>query len=396
MIVKFLTDENRKKTGNILFYIALTIELLLMIIEKSELPFPYESYVFRVTFLITLVAALVMKRSVKEWVFVALTLVFTGFCYVYSGKNDLLRFSTFVIAARDIDLKKAMKYSFYMSAAGFLVIALLSVFGILGNIYSVADFGRGIADEKRYVFGFGHPNTLFGCIYALILMWLWIYGCEAGIVQYAVLILLSIIASVITRSRTGVAVLAVTLVLAVILRLFPKLKDVRAMYILESIVSPVLCLVTAVMAAGYSEGAYVGSKIFRISETYWRIDGKLNNRISNLYYEVEDHGGILSNWKLFAGHGADSYFDMGWVRLFYWYGIIPTLFIAAVIAAIIFVCYKKRDLMSLVILCSLSIYTIVEATFVSRYIGRNFFLLITGAYLGYLFKKEGTKDAGEA
>ena len=52
--MKLLTDDNRKRISNVLFYIALTIELVLMIVEKSEIPFGYESHVFRVTFVLTL------------------------------------------------------------------------------------------------------------------------------------------------------------------------------------------------------------------------------------------------------------------------------------------------------------------------------------------------------
>ena len=112
----------------------------------------------------------------------------------------------------------------------------------------------------------------------------------------------------------------------------------------------------------------------------------LNYRISSIYYEAVDRGAILCNWKLFAGRSADGYFDMGWVRLFYWYGIIPTALIAVAIILLIYICYKKRDPWTLLIILSVSVYTIIEATFVSRYIGRAFYLMIAGVYFGYLFK----------
>ena len=103
---------NRKKTAELLFYAALTIELVLMIVEKSEISFPYESYVFRVTFLLTLLCVLITEHDKKQWLVIGIALVFTGICYYLSGKNDLLRFSVFMLAAKDIDLKKAIRYSF--------------------------------------------------------------------------------------------------------------------------------------------------------------------------------------------------------------------------------------------------------------------------------------------
>ena len=38
---------------------------------------------------------------------------------------------------------------------------------------------------------------------------------------------------------------------------------------------------------------------------------------------LEGGGGILRNWRLFSRPENIKYFDMGYVRLFYWYGIIP-------------------------------------------------------------------------
>jgi hypothetical protein len=387
MLSGLLTDENRKKIKDIFFYTALTLELLLMILEKSEISFGYESYVFRVTFLLTLVAMALVKRDKKEWLLVAILLGFTFVCYELSGKNDLLRVAVFLAAARDIDLKKAMKYSFFVSLSGFCLIALLSIMGILGEVVRVADYGRGIADETRLVLGFGHPNTLFGCVYVLVLMWLWIYGEKASLLMHGVAIAISFIFAAFTRSRTAIVVMAMTLVLGLVIRIFPKLKDVKALYVLEGIVTPLTCRGLAVWAAYLSDIIYVGHGLVEpYWSIFWKVEEKINYRVSNLYYEVPEHGGILRNWHLFAGHNAEGYFDLGWNRLFYWYGIIPTAVIAVAIILLIYVCYKKRDMWTMLIILSLSVYTIIEATYVTRYIGRCFFLLIAGVYLGYLFK----------
>jgi hypothetical protein len=129
MFKELLSEENRKKYANYLFYMALTIELVLMVVEKSEISFHLESYVFRVTFLLTFAAFLLLKRDVKEWIIAVALIAFTVLCYKLSGKNDLLRILTFMLAARDIDLKKAMKYSLIVSAVGFALIALLAARG---------------------------------------------------------------------------------------------------------------------------------------------------------------------------------------------------------------------------------------------------------------------------
>ena len=141
-ILDMFSKENRKKTVEVLVYLAITLELFFMVLEKSEVSIPFISHVFRVTFLFTLAAVLLMEHNKKEWIVIALVTVFTFVCYRITGRNELLRFSYYVFALRDIDLKKIMKYYFYFSAIGFAVIVLLSVTGILGDVAIITDYGR--------------------------------------------------------------------------------------------------------------------------------------------------------------------------------------------------------------------------------------------------------------
>jgi hypothetical protein len=290
------------------------------------------------------------------------------------------------MAARDIDLGKAMKVTFYVTAAGAVVIVLMAALGIMGDMYLVRDFGRGNVNELRYVFGFGHPNTLFSSIYALILMWIWLYGSKAKKYAYVILAAVCVGLCYFTVSRTGMIILLMTLAAAVLARMLPTLRFKKAVYALVAAVSPVTCVILSVIGAWMGGSAYIHPG--RSFERYfWPLEEKLNYRMSNLYYESFEHGAVLYNWKLFSSPTAESYFDMGWVRLYYWYGIIPATLIVLLIIFFVYLCWKNKDIWSLVIVLSLGVYTIIEATFVSRYIGRNFFLLIFAVYLGNFVKK---------
>ena len=76
--------------------------------------------------------------------------------------------------------------------------------------------------------------------------------------------------------------------------------------------------------------------------------------------------------------------------MFYWYGIIPGAIVVIMLLLHLTECYRKRDGQALMLIASLSIYTIIEAHLVSIYIGRNFLLLIFGAYWsGMLYANRG-------
>lgn len=381
-------DKNfdRTKISNILFYIALAIETVLMIVEKSELNVPFESHIFRVTFLLTLVAVVIASHDKKEWVIIAATIIFTFVCYRISGKNELLRFAVFVMAAKNIDLEKTMKACFYAVAAGFGLIAILSVTGLLGQVKQVTDYGREAGEEARYVFGFGHPNTLWGCAFALAMVWLWIYGKKAKFWHYLIYGLIQAVLFKLTVSRTAFIIGLFSLVLALTARYLPAIWEKKIPYIVSVLITPVFCVAFSIWASIVSPvPRYIfEDKNYDIIAT---VDKLLNNRIHNLYRANERHAGYIDTWKLFSDRLSEEYFDMGWVRLFYWYGIVPTVIICLLVIFLIYLCYRKKDSFTMVIILSLSIYTIVEATFVSVYIGRNFMLPILGVYIGEFISK---------
>ena len=376
-----MAPEQRIKTANILFYVALAIEVILMIVEKSELHFSYESYVFRGTFLITLVALLLIPHNKKEWIIIACVIVFTFISYKISGRNELLRYSVFVLAAAKIDLEKTMKAIFYAMAAGFSLIVLLSVTGVMGQVSRVTDYGREAAEEARFVFGFGHPNTLWGCAFALMMVWIFVYGRNAKWWQFVIYGAANIVLYKLTVSRTAFLIGIISLLLLIMVRYIPKLSENKIFYALSCLITPVFCIAFSIWAAIVSPVPRYEFE-HRNYGLITKVDELLNNRIHNLYRANERHAGAIGTWKLFSDKMSEEYFDMGWVRLFYWYGIIPTCLIALLVILFIFLCYRKKDGFTLVIILSLSIYTIVEATFVSVYIGRDFMLPILGVYLG--------------
>ena len=393
--MKFLEEQNRKKLCNILFHVALTIELLLMIYDKSEGVNPgIYGHIFRVTFLLTFVAVLLMDHTKREWIILAVGFVFTAVCWKITGRNELLRFFIFMAAARDIDLKKTMKYMFFVTLVGFGIIAFLSLIGV-GSISLSMDFGRGAEVEQRYIFGFGNPNDFAACIYMLIAMWIWLYGREAGILKWLVALALDIAVCCLAKSRTALCVGLFTLLIAIIAGYWKKISECKAVYILSALVTPVFCVAFSVWAAIICPIPRYQSD-FNISPTYYRIitfiDEGLNNRIHNLYRENERHAGAIGTWKLFSDDMSNEFFDLGWVRLFYWYGIIPTIIISILVGVLIYICYKKKDIWTMVLILSLSVYTIFEAIFVSEYIGRLYIFPIVGVYFAKFVNRKGLKE----
>ena len=65
MVIK--VEHKLKKVGEMSFWIAFVIELLIVIVDKSAYINPYESMLFRLTFVLFGIKIVTIKYSRKEW-----------------------------------------------------------------------------------------------------------------------------------------------------------------------------------------------------------------------------------------------------------------------------------------------------------------------------------------
>ena len=114
---------------------------------------------------------------------------------------------------------------------------------------------------------------------------------------------------------------------------------------------------------------------------FYPYDRFFTGRITSMN-TLEGGGGILRNWSLFSRPENSKYFDMGYVRLFYWYGIIPGAAYVIMYALLIWQCYKKKNYMGFMMVLGFALYTMLEAHFISVYLGRNYALFLMGAWWG--------------
>ena len=75
-----------------------------------------------------------------------------------------------------------------------------------------------------------------------------------------------------------------------------------------------------------------------------KLDNILTSRITCLT-ETNRWEGTPGTWSLFSTPENNYYFDMGWIRLFYWYGVIPALIVVGVLIAWMIYSYQKKQYM---------------------------------------------------
>lgn len=360
------------------FALGLFIELTIVIVEKSEYIIQYEGWWFRITFLLFGLSVITTRRDIKQWIWLGIFAAIGLVSYKSTGRNEILRWVVFVWACYGKDMKKVLKFTFWYTAIGCAVIALLSMVGVGGpisytTIYRLEEaWGAGI-EETRYCFGMGHPNA-FHCM-MLVITWVGIYCYHERIKWYGYTIIgvLHVLLYVFTVSRTGLFMSVGSLFVVVVLKYWKKIQSQKWPYVLGIIV--VLSMVAfSVFMAKYSVN----------HPLLLKIDNVLSGRITNLYYNSTYHEGMLNTWYPWSAARNTEYFDLGIIRMFYWFGIIPGAIYYLVQCKLIWCGYKHKDYMLLAMVVVITIYSVFEAHFISDYMGRNYILFFCGMYLSQM------------
>lgn len=397
-IYKRFRDESRIPW--FLFYAGLTIELLMVIIDKSNYTNPYEGYLFRLTFVLFALKLVLTKYDKKQWIMIAVSEAVGFISYKVTGRNDVIRIVTFVFACKDIPIRQMMKYAFYVTFTGCAVIVLLSLSGIYGGISLTQNFGRDnniyvlyngapAVTEMRYTLGMGHPNALACMFLMLVAMGVYVYGEKIKWYGYLFIMLLNTGMYWLTDSKTTMLIASVLIVGTCVMRYCRFLRERSFCYVCGLLVFAV-CIAFSVDAAANAQ---------RVRDAMWNkyyydnyrdnahivalahIDDQITGRIQSLA-STTNNDGSLETWKAFsAARHMDYYFDMGWVKLFYRYGVIPGILYCAASIMLLWYFYKKRDAYGLVVFVVLAVYTVMEAHLFSIYIGRNFLLMMMGSCL---------------
>ena len=369
------TGEKRiEQIGRICFWAGLLLELLIVVVDTSAWTNPFEGQLFRLTFLLFSIKVLCSRFTLREWLWLLFFGVLAGVCYLCSDRDEAVRLVVFCAAFRDVDVKKALKLAFFVTLSGCLVLVFLAAAGIFGNMYIIDDGDRGL----RYCFGLGHPNACYCLFWALATLGIYLWHEKMKLCHYGLIALAGILLFVPTRSRTGLMFLIFTLALSLLLAYRKKLGERKLLYTL-GIAALFICVALSVWIAYYEP--YQGP-------FYTWIDRFITGRITSMN-TLQEGGGMLRNWRLFSRPENIKYFDLGYVRLFYWYGIIPGAAYVIMYALLLLECRRRKDPFGFMMLLSYALYTMLEAHFISVYMGRNYALFLMGAYWGGIVGRRG-------
>ena len=373
--------EKMNKIGNLCFWIALVIESVIVMIDKSAYINPWEGKLFRLTFVLFCIKVITTQYSKKEWIAIAIAGILVSISYLVNDKDEVVRAAVFVISCKNIDVKKILKVVLGITLAGSVILFVLAASGTFGAMTMTANFGLGPFPgivETRYCFGMGHPNAFQCMMYMMTVLCLYIYIERMKWYHFVLLFLMNVITYHYTDSNTAMLVIGATIIGAAIMKYVPILKNLKWIYWLSAAFVLALVIFSAV-------GSYTG----RETQFMYDLDQVLNGRFQ---YAHAIENARVENWTLFSNRLNTEFFDQGFIRLFYWYGIIPGIMYVLANLYLIYQSYKKRDYMLLIIVVGFSLFSLMEAHLISVYILRNYLLVLLGYYWYQPFEKREKKN----
>ncbi len=372
------------RAADLFFYAGLLLEILIVLIDKSAYTNPIEGQLFRLTFLLFVAKISLTRYTGRQWLVMIGFGLLAAVSYFCNGKDEAVRLVVFVAAMKDVAVPKALKLTHMLTMAGCLALVTLSVTGVFGTLKLVQDFGRG-GVETRYCLGLGHPNALHCMFFMLLALGIYLYFDKLAWWQYITLFAANLGLFMLTDSKTGFLSSLGTLVLAMALKASKKLQNSTWIYWAAALII-VFCtgisLVFSIAGERYYQTAYLAP--------FWE---KLDNSLMTGRIKTACLFAHISHIRLFSAKELTQPMDLGFVKMLYWYGYVPTFAYTAVTAWLAFRMRKEKDFKGLLLLTVLTLYTVVESHTVSVFLARNYSLFLLGAYWPRLFGGTGGRES---
>jgi len=369
--------RNKETIGIYCFYMAMFLYSLVMIVGHSAWEIPYRGRLLQIGFILCCLKIVVTKYSVKEWIFMILLGILGVASYLIISQDYVISIVVMIFAAKAVHMKPVIKWILYGTLLGVVCIVILSLFHVGGVIVDIRDYGRG-GVESRWCLGFSHANNLHGTLWYITAMLVYLYFKKMKWTHYLVISVLNIGLYMLTLSRTGMFVIQIVIIAACILCYWPKIAKEIWIYLLGEI-----CIVAAMVLS------LVSVTIPKENSPLLQLfDNFLTGRIVLAY-----KGANIVNWRLLSHAGELGEVDNGWVTTFFNYGYLVGIVFVAVQIYLIYIAYKRRNGIYLVILVTNAFYTLMEATYTMNgaYYLCNLSYVVAMLMMGEKYESEGFK-----
>lgn len=295
----------------------------------------------------------------QHWIGLIVILVLTVLALQYTTGNltrlvPLMLF--YIYGARNIHFFRIARFSLWVSS---LVVAIVVFSGYLGIIDNVV-VAKGT--RVREYLGFRYALYLPGILLNMIALWIYLRRDKVSITGVVLWTVANTFVYLRTDSRISFVLAEALLVVALLLRFAPVLKDGLHWLWGTLTASYILCAVFSYVFTGIYNGTVPWMR---------RLNSMLESRLSLGKRSLEDHGfGLFGRHISWVGNGLDAfgnagggsynYVDCFYVKILQRYGILFTAGLLGLLTWAMVRIWKRRDYLLLLICASVAAHCILD------------------------------------
>lgn len=317
---------------------------------------------------------LMTSYSKNEIIIIAGLLLVSAITYIYQDDSKILRISLLFIAAKDIPVKRFMKYLLAAYLVLFIYVPIMCIFAEKGKISMYGTFGIGRQAATRYMLGFDGPNRLSG-VWLCLLATTYLVLEKRKFLIDIIFFVLSCGLYYLNRSRTG-------LVAVTVLIFTPYIYRYGSRFV-KKIIHEKILLWTFIVIISLTIGATLAYGSFMD-----KLNVVFNNRMSYLakvyINEKITLWGSDLNFQTYGGGMDNSYF-----AVLYTNGLIPTVIYAIAILKYINLVKKKNNIKEIPIALSFILVAYVQEMIDVPFI--NYMLILFSINWHDMMTKKGNK-----
>lgn len=362
--------EKLRRPGIAVFYTALLLILFVDYVSATSVSLTYSGRLFQLAAVLLMFKVFVTKYTKTEYILLGLSLIIAALSFLYVHNYFACLLFLLIFAGKDIPFKKIVSLYLIFVGACIVITASTAFLGICGEISMKQDF-RGLGIETRYCFGFTHPNTCHIINLQFILVLIWFFWEKVEWFHIVTAILINIFIYIFTDSRTNMLLGTVVLGIMLIGKIWKWIQKAEWVYglgIITLTASLLLSFLTVIYDTTESALLNFVDKVWT-SRIYW------GHIWAKYYLTYEDN--TVTGWTerekvtLFSHRDGQILIDMGFLKLYYNYGIIIFTIVIALMLIKIYRNARKKDLAELMIIVSGMVWMLGESFSFGQYITRN-------------------------
>lgn len=361
-----LVCMKRIELGNNIFNFALSLYIIQTVGVFSSMEVkPFLGYMTYVILFLLVTKIFLSKYTLTQFFIIVFLLAFGVWLFNITEDGDLMILIWFIIAARDIELRKTFRVALEIYIVTILVGLLLFIFGF------ATDKTKMLANGTiGHSYGFTNANTLSVLIFQPILIWIFLRYKDFKLRDYSCILIIEIIVYYITKCRSTFITNIVLLFLIPNIKALSTHKYSKRILSILVLISPICTVLSYFAVYLYSQGGTVLNV----------LDILGSSRISSAYMNIIRYGihflPIANNPIYESLYTLDN----SYIRIGAHFGIVVLTLIIYIYTRSMFLMYKREEYERLTVMATICILSLFETNLYRLGINIAILFLSEGLY----------------